>query len=153
MRPTRLTGLSALVVAGLFISAGNGQEKKPFAPKSDALIHNSLRDVITTGADLFNLKSDYLGCYRLYQGSLIAVKPLLKPATQADVEKALAEAEKMTTFEEKANRLREVLDTVRDQTKPKMPAAAPTPPPQPPVLKKPAPTGELIRIPPKRVND
>ena len=36
---------------------------------------DSLREVINTGADLFNKYGDYAGCYRLYQGGLLSIKP------------------------------------------------------------------------------
>jgi hypothetical protein len=140
-------GLAVILTVGAFISTGLGQQMNSSKPVADSLtdarIHDSLRQVINTGADLFNLESDYLGCYRLFQGSLIAVKPLLSVDVQTEVEAALKESEKMATFAEKANRLRTALDMVRDRTRTKNGAAprelGPQKPVTPPAKTEPSP--------------
>jgi hypothetical protein len=72
-----------------------------------------LREVINEGADLFNQQGDYAGCYRLFQGSLLALRPMLEPWQQRYVESALVEAAAKTTSAEKAYRLREAIDRIR----------------------------------------
>src|SRR5208282_4559731 len=40
-------------------------------------LYEVLKSVINEGADLYNKQGDHAGCYRLYQGSLLTVQPLL----------------------------------------------------------------------------
>src|SRR5947208_2842486 len=95
--------LMLLSIAGSFPA----QEKQPVAGKHDAaLLREALRDVINTGADLFNKYGDQAGCYRLYQGALLAVKPFLAPGVQAEIDTAIAEAEKLPKFADRAFSLR-----------------------------------------------
>src|SRR5438552_15836859 len=53
----------------------------------DKQIRASLAKVINTGADLFN-EGDRAGCYRLYQGSLLTLRPMLEH--QPELHKAIA---------------------------------------------------------------
>src|SRR4051794_16873148 len=66
----------------------NGQ---PATPKIEHPLFSSLRDVINQGATLFNEKGDHAGCYRVFQGALIAVRPFLaeKPDLLNHVDKSL----------------------------------------------------------------
>ena len=71
----------SLTVLGLALAllAGPGQaadDKAPQATQRIASCHHNLRDVINHGADLYN-SGDWAGCYRLYEGALMAVRPLL----------------------------------------------------------------------------
>src|SRR5262249_34402567 len=43
----------------------------------DRQIYEVLRPVINAGADLYNRDGDRPGCYRLYQGALLTLRPLL----------------------------------------------------------------------------
>ena len=83
-----------------------------------------------------------MGCSRLYEGSLRAIKPLLTKSQQANVDESLAATAKMTNFADRATRLRETIDAIRDQIAPKVP--------QPPVLR-PLPRVETIAVPPTKV--
>ena len=92
------------------------------APDTKALgkaIAASLRDVHDRGADLYNLSKDYAGAHRLYEGALLAVKPLL--AHRADVQKSvddsLAAATKETDAARKAFLLHEAIEKVRGDLK------------------------------------
>jgi hypothetical protein len=78
-------------------------------------VNTALRDVINEGADLFNLQADHAGCYRLYQGSLVALKPMLEPWQKRFVDKALTDAPTKTTSAEKAYCLREAIDRIRTE--------------------------------------
>lgn len=107
----RRLGLALLVC--LPMSAAAGQEaEQPMA------LYRSLRETINHGADLFNIQADYAGCYRLYQGSLLAIKPFLTPESRRAVEGALTEAETMPVAADKAYRLRTAIDAVREQLRP-----------------------------------
>jgi hemoglobin len=99
------------------------QDQKPVAAKHDAAaLRASLKDVINTGAALFNKYGDHAGCYRLYQGALLSVKPFLAPATQQEIDSALAEAESLPRFSDRAFALRKTIDGIRAQA-----AGAPAP--------------------------
>ena len=102
--------LMVLLVAGNF----QAQEKQEVAGKHDAaVLRESLKEVINSGADLFNKYGDHAGCYRLYQGALLAVKPFLAPSVQAEVDMAIAEAEKLPKFADRAFAMRKTIDGVR----------------------------------------
>jgi len=119
--------LGALVVSTGCILADNAQV--------DQAIYASLRDVINQGADLFNINADHAGCYRVYEGALISVKPLLghHPDLQKAIDDGLADAGKEARVVDRAFALRKVLDAIR--TKVKMTAAAPISTPPPPLAK------------------
>ena len=55
----------------------------------------SLRDVINRGADLYN-QGEPAACYRLYQGSLLTVRPLFdhKPELQKAIADGIASAQR-----------------------------------------------------------
>jgi len=112
-----------VLAACLMVAAGDltrGEEKKSEPPldreKQNKVIHESLRGVINRGADLFN-GGDWNGCYRLYEGALLGVEPLLdhRPALQKTIKDALAEAERNPSVPEKAFVLRRAIDTVRKE--------------------------------------
>jgi hypothetical protein len=120
---TRLTW-AAVVLAGIFLGspAGARQEGEPQPAAGDAKtraadkhLFDALRDVINTGRDLYNKQGDYSGCYRVFQGALLTVKPLLahRPDLQKAIENGLADAEVLSYTHERAFALRKVLDTVR----------------------------------------
>lgn len=103
----------------LVVIAATVQAQPPASPQPiPAALYESLRDVINTGADLFNLQADYSGCFRVFQGSLLSIKPLLSPDMQREVDQAFARAEKKTTFADRSYELRAVLDRIRDKVKP-----------------------------------
>jgi hypothetical protein len=101
--------------------SNSAQEKKEkLAPeKHDASVLNeTLRDVINAGRKMFNDENDYAGCYRLFQGSLMTVRPFLAPDLQKKIDQGMANAEKMGRFDDRAFELRRVLDEIRASTKP-----------------------------------
>src|SRR5207248_3112755 len=85
MMNVRLVGLllASLGFAGL-ASSVSGQTKHD--PET---LKQALRDVINTGADLFNLQADYAGCYHVYQWSLVTLKPFLGPSQRKEIDEAL----------------------------------------------------------------
>lgn len=95
------------------------KDKKPYEKHDAAALYDSLRDVIDTGAKMFNPPyGDHAGCYRLYQGSLLSVKPFLAKGLQAKIDAGIANAEKMHSYADRAFELRRVLDEVRASAKP-----------------------------------
>ncbi len=95
----RWTGAAAiLLLAGLAVQAA---DEKPDAgaldrKDLDKRVYGALRDVINTGADLFN-SGDQAGCYYLFRGALMSVRPLLDhhPELQTTIDFALAESSRM----------------------------------------------------------
>jgi hemoglobin len=107
--------LTPFVLGGL----AAGQDKAPATAKSaDKSLPAVLRTIINTGADLFN-RGDHAGCYRLFQGALLAVHPQLEshPELQKAVDDALANAQKKTGMDDRAFVLRDALDKVRNGLK------------------------------------
>jgi hemoglobin len=80
----------------------------------DARVVKSLAGVIDVGAPLFN-GGDPEGCFRLYQGSLMAVTPLLdhQPELQQRVQQQLNRVRSLRSAPDRAFALRAALDDVR----------------------------------------
>jgi len=117
MRTLRLLAGLATLAFLVFVVACDAQEKQPVAEKHDAhALADALRDVINTGADLFNRYGDYSGCYRVYQGGLISIKPFLTPDLQKKIDQAMARAETLPKFSDRAFELRGVLGEIRDKS-------------------------------------
>jgi truncated hemoglobin YjbI len=144
----RRWGLSALMLclpvvalsAGAVRAADNGPSATE-AKAEDALIYKTLRDVINEGADMYNAQGryknmdrDYAGCYHLYEGALLVVKPLLShhAELQKAIDDASASARETPQMEKRAFVLREVIDKIREEVNPKgATVVAPTPPKTP----------------------
>src|SRR5262249_11880786 len=109
--------LFGLAMFSMVWAAGvqSGQDKRSGAEKAEAkTLFDSLRDVINTGAELFNNQRDYAGCYRLYQGAILSVRPFLPSDMQAKADAALANAGKMPSMADRAFELRAAIDVIRD---------------------------------------
>jgi hemoglobin len=107
---TRL--LSCLTVAAILAPAVRAADPEPLARKDlDARILKVVTETINRGADIFN-NGDHGGCYRFYQGSLMAVAPMLdhRPDLQKSVAKALDGAPSARTAADRAYVLRGALD-------------------------------------------
>lgn len=99
-------------------SAGAPWAQDKVAEKHSARdLSDALKEVINTGAELFNKFSDHAGCYRLYQGALLSVKPFLAPELQKSVQEALKDADGLPRMSDRAFRLRKMLDQIREQAK------------------------------------
>jgi hemoglobin len=119
MRTTRLLFLGI----ALLIWAGTGRSQQPAkavdTKELDQGINNALREVINNGAKLYNRPiNDYAGCYRLFEGSLTTLKPLLghRPGLQKVIDDAFAAAAREQSIPERAFILRGALDRVREET-------------------------------------
>jgi hemoglobin len=133
-RSLPLAALALVLLAG----PGRSQEAKtgPLERKAlDLALYNNLRDVINRGADLYN-SGDWAGCYRLYEGSLMVVKPLLdhRPALQKAIGEHITSAERNPLLYQRAFVLREVIDQIRDEVNPN-PTPKTKPEQKPPVVK------------------
>jgi hemoglobin len=115
----------AVCVAALALTTGlRAQPDKTGAagldPKElDQRVFKVLREVINTGADLYNRpNNDHNGCYRLYQGSLTTLKPMLdhRPGLQKTIDDALTRAAKDPSVSERAFILRAAIDQIREET-------------------------------------
>jgi hypothetical protein len=131
---TRHRCLLLAATVGIMTMAHSGPVN---AQPKDALSRNELDqrmstllvDVINTGRELY-IQKDFAGCYRLYQGALLTVRPLLdhRPELQKRIDLGLVDAEKASPSWKPAIDLRAVLDEVRiglkpDDTKEKVPEA------------------------------
>lgn len=120
------TGLMLPVVTALLIAVlpeerAAGQqprENKLDATAIDTLVNSTLRDVIQRGATIYN-NGDFESAYHLYEGALIALKPLLghRPALMREIDRALVSAERATEVQKRAWVLREVMDQVRNEVR------------------------------------
>jgi hemoglobin len=107
--------LAALLCAGV----GQAQDKKaadrPLERKAlDESVYQNLRGLIDHGANLYN-QGDWNGCYRLWEGALTTLKPLLdhRPKLQEAIEKGVADARQDPALWHRAWVLRPVLDKIR----------------------------------------
>ena len=124
--PVLLTGLLILAMHGTPLVGRSETGQAPPAPgidperkAFDKLVHDLLRDVINAGADLYN-QGDRAGCYHLYRGSVLTVRPLLSHHTdlQKRIDHGLADAERQPSMGARAFALRSILDQVRTTLKP-----------------------------------
>ena len=120
--PLRL--VPGLSIVGCLILSGSVQAQvipPPYKAKEEHPIYSSLREVILHGNNLFNTNADYAGCYHVFQGALIAIRPYLEadnPKLRAFVDTKLQDAERLPKMVDRAFALRKVLDSVRDFYRP-----------------------------------
>jgi hypothetical protein len=93
----------------------------------DRQVFETLRDVHNTGAALYN-QGDPVGCYRLFQGALLTLKPLLahRPDVQKQITDGLAAIDAEPSMSRRAFKLHELIEAVRKRIEPA--GAAPTGP-------------------------
>lgn len=84
----------------------------------DRLVIDALKEVHNKGADLYN-NGDSAGCFRLYQGALLAVRPFLahRPIIQKVIDDGLTDVAKTEGVKIQAFRLHEVIEDVRGKLK------------------------------------
>ena len=89
-KTTRVWWGSLLIIGAVIFafagSSNSAQDKKPYEKHDSSALYYSLRDVINNGAKIFNEQGDHAGCYRLYQGSLLSVRPFLAQDLQKKIE-------------------------------------------------------------------
>jgi hypothetical protein len=105
-----LLGTAALALPGP-VRAQKDEAEKAFEKSLDEM----LRKVIDHGADIYNKQTDYNGCFRLYEGALIAVRPSLAkyPDLQKSIDEGINNAYTLIRVDERAHALRAILGKVR----------------------------------------
>jgi hemoglobin len=128
--------LAVVLAAG----AARAQEEKPAAAPRDRgsaedQIYANLREVINHGADLYN-SGDWNGCYRLWEGTLMTLKPVFanRPKLRDAIDTGLANARQDPLLYRRAWVLRSVLDQVRAGIKGETPPGTPESKDQTPVV-------------------
>jgi hemoglobin len=122
-----------VLVAGTLVAVGGraaAQDSAGSAPLDrkalDQRVFEVLREIINTGADLFNgvpqrgLAANPAACYHLYQGALITLRPLIdhRPDLQRSIDSALTEAERNPDIRRRAFALRSTIDRIRADVNP-----------------------------------
>jgi hemoglobin len=133
------------VIAALGIAplAGTWAEGPRDASVLDRQLSDALRDMHNKAADLFNGAKDYNGAYRMFQGGLYVVRPMLnhRPDVQAILDQGLQEADRVASLPDRAMRLHKTIEDIRAKLRPggdakpadkTGPTPAPTPPSNPP---------------------
>lgn len=106
-----------VIAIGVILVGGvDGQEKKPSEKHDAGVLNETLREVIDAGAKIFNDNGDHAGCYHLWRGALMSIRPFVPPDLQTAIASGLASAEKKETYADRAFELRRVLDDVRSKT-------------------------------------
>jgi len=106
-----------LLVAFLLGLTSTLRAEEPTVPlprrELDRRIAVSLHDTVNLGADIFN-HGNHEGCYRLYQGTLQTLLPLLdhRPEVKAKAEAKMRKAESLRSAFDQAFLLREAIDDV-----------------------------------------
>jgi hypothetical protein len=87
---------------------------QPPAPEVDKLADEVLKDVHNRGAELYN-RGDPAGCYRMYQGALLAIRPFLthRPEARKILDNGLTEVAKSSDPKVQAFRLHQIIEQVR----------------------------------------
>jgi hemoglobin len=125
--------LLAVLALALSSAVARAQDDKPAGPAPDrkaldGLIYSNLKEVINHGADLYN-SGDWNGCYRLWEGALMTLKPMLahRGELQKAIDTALTNARQDPMLYRRAFVLRTVLDQIRTELKGGAPAKDKTP--------------------------
>jgi hemoglobin len=133
MMSTYVRRLAASALILILTTAGFAADGS-FSPRDvDSGIDQAIFRTINIGAPLYN-QGDQAGCYRLYQGALIVIEPMLghRPELRQEVAKGLKEVELGTTYAQRATNLRKILDRVLMAVRtPSTPATAAPVQPQP----------------------
>jgi hypothetical protein len=114
-----LLGVLAMTIAA---SGSSAQPPGPESPSgkgsADRVVIDALKDVHNKGAELYNA-GDAAGCYRMYQGALIAIRPFLthRPAVQKVLDDGLVEVAKTEGVKIQAFRMHEIIEEIRGKLK------------------------------------
>lgn len=99
---------------GIYAYADNPPTASIEVKKLDKLLYDTLREVHNRGAEMYN-RGDAVACYRIYQGSLWTIRPLLthRPQQQKWLDEEMARIDKEPSIARRAFRLHEVIEQVR----------------------------------------
>jgi hemoglobin len=110
----------------------------PVTPRElDSRIEQAIVRAIGVGAPIYN-QGDQAGCYRLYQGALFVIEPMLghRAGLRQEVAKSLKDVESVSTYTQRATDLRRILDRTlalvrtAPSSSPSLASASPTMPPK-----------------------
>jgi hemoglobin len=128
--PVRILPLLAACLLAAAAGHARGDERAAAPPdrSADSIVFETLREVTNKGVELYNRDADYAGCWRLYEGGLMAVRPFLahRPDVQESITKGLAAAYNEPSPAFRAHALRKVINGVRSAVNPRV-ATAPKP--------------------------
>jgi hemoglobin len=131
MRKLRWGGLSLLAVCLIAVTHAHGvaADEKADQKALDAELRRTLYGVIDGGASRWN-RGQLDDCCHTYQSALLLSLRLLNhhPEIQKYIKDGLAEAERMRSIDDRALKLREVLDQVREDLLGGTPAGPVVPP-------------------------
>jgi hemoglobin len=103
--------LGVVLLGATSVMSQPAGEDKAFEKSLD----DGLRKVIDLGANVYNKQGDYAGCFRLYEGALMAVRPTLSkyPELQKAIDDGIDQAYALNRIDERAHVLRAVLGKIR----------------------------------------
>src|SRR5262249_13532111 len=86
----------------------------------DRQLSDALKDMHNRAADLFNVTKDYNGAYRMFQGGLYVVRPLLnhRQDVQQILDQGLQEADRLASLPDRAMRLHKTIEDMRAKLRP-----------------------------------
>ncbi|MBV8610476.1 MAG: hypothetical protein JO034_23840, partial [Singulisphaera sp.] len=104
---------AAALVLALQATTGRSDEGSPSTRELDSRIDRAIYQTVNLGAVIFN-QGDHAGCYRLYQGALLSLEPMLahRAGVRQEVAKGLRDVDALPTYTQRAIELRRVLDHV-----------------------------------------
>jgi hypothetical protein len=106
----------ALLATAVLMLPGSARAQKDEGDKTfEKSLEETLRKVIDVGANLYNKQSDYNGCFRLYEGALLAIRPSLTkyPDLQKTIDEGISSAYTKVRMDQRAHALRALLGQVR----------------------------------------
>lgn len=118
----RTLAVWAVLLVGVSGASGQTDDKQVSRTELEKKAAAVAHDAATIGTDMFNVAKNYEGCYRLYQGTVMALMPMVehKPALAASLKDKLAKS-RMMPARDGAFVLRDALDEVRALDTPKKP--------------------------------
>ena len=107
------TFMATALVLALLATTGRSDEGSPSTRELDSRIDRAIYQTVNLGAVIFN-QGDHAGCYRLYQGALLSLEPMLahRAGVRQDVAKGLRDVDALPSYTQRAIELRKVLDNV-----------------------------------------
>jgi len=113
-------GLLTLGAAGTAVAAKDEPADRGGQRASrDGEIRDVLKEIHNRGADLYN-NGDVAGCYRMFQGALLMVRPMLRhhPKVQKRIDDGLSKADANPSMRGRAFALHELIENIRADMQP-----------------------------------
>src|SRR5262249_28083204 len=109
-----------LACFGLFLAVVARAEGPADKSALDRQLSDALKDMHNRAADLFNVTKDYNGAYRMFQGGLYVVRPLLnhRQDVQQILDQGLQEADRLASLPDRAMRLHKTIEDMRAKLRP-----------------------------------